>query len=161
MPAASPTDLGMRADFLRIAKKFDSYQGLIEGRGARWITTAVSVEAKKGLLAAAKAEVGSDGTFSGWRRKSSKRPNVKSVRFRAGFELISDHKAEFKPKPNGLWKVLEIGRDPGFSRKRGTVGRRYGRAPGKGVWRFFWNEFAPLVPNRVEKYNRELLKKVF
>jgi len=161
MPGKSATDLGMRADFLRIAKKFDAYQGLIDGRGARWITTQVALEAKKGLLDASKAEVGSDGTMSGWRRQSKKRPNAKKVRFRAGFELTSDHKAEFKPKPNGLWKVLEIGRDPGVSKRWGTRGRRYGRAPGKGVWSFFWREFALIVPNRVEKYNRELLKKVF
>lgn len=154
-------DKGMKADFLRIAQKFDAYQGLLDGRGARWITTEVALEAKKGLLATAKTEVGSDGTFSGWRRKSARRPNAKGVRFRAGFDLVSDHKAEFKPKPNGLWKVLEIGRDPGFSKRRGTQGRRYGRAPGKGVWSHFWNEFAEIVPNRVEKYNRELLKKVF
>lgn len=161
MPGTSLTDTKMRADFLRIAKKFDAYNGLIDGRGARWITTQVALEAKKGLLDAAKTEVGSDGTMSGWRRKSKNRPNAKAVRFRAGFELESDHKASFTPKPNGLWKVLEIGRDPGVSKRFKTRGRRYGRSPGKAVWSFFWREFALIIPNRVEKYNRELLKKVF
>lgn len=135
-------------------KKIDRYRYLVDGRGLRWITTDVAMKSKKVLLNESKQDIGSDGKMSGWRR-----PPRKGVRVRAGFELRSDSTAEFVPKPNGVWKVLETGRDPGISKvKRGRPARRYGRAPGKGTWSRAWDKITPDVPKWVESANSELLR---
>ena len=135
-------------------RKIDQYRRLVDGRGLRWITTETAMQAKKVLLAESKQDIGSDGKMSGWRR-----PPRKGVRIRAGFELRSDSTAEFIPKPNGLWKVLETGRDPGISRvKRNRPARRYGRAPGKRTWSRAWDKITPDVEKWVAKANSELLR---
>ena len=135
-------------------KKLDQYRYLVDGRGLRWITTETAVKAKKILLDESKVDIGSDGKMSGWRR-----PPRKGVRVRAGFELRSDSTAEFIPKPNGVWKVLEVGRDPGISRvKRNRPARRYGRAPGKRTWSRAWDRITPNVPKWVGDANSELLR---
>jgi len=96
---------------VELNNKIDRYRSLVDGRGLRWITTEVSMQAKKVLLEESKADIGSDNKMSGWRRSPKK-----GVRIRAGFELRSDGTAEFVPKPNGLWNVVEIGRDSGISK---------------------------------------------
>lgn len=133
--------------------KLDRYKGLVDGRGLRYITTETSVKAKKVLLAEGRADTGGNNQLSGWRRSPKK-----AVRVRAGFELRSDSRAEFIPKPNGVWKVLEIGRDAGVSKKRATRGRAYGRSRGKGTWSRAWNKINPDVPKWVAEANSELLK---
>lgn len=134
--------------------KLERYKYLVDGRGLRWITTETAVKAKKLLLENAKHDIGSDNQMSGWRR-----PPRKGVRVRAGFELRSDSIAEFVPKPNGVWKVMETGRDPGVSKaKRGKKSRAYGRSPGKRTWTRAWEEINPQVPKWVEKANSELLR---
>lgn len=139
--------------FTQVALKVQQYEKLVDGRGLRWITTEVAVQAKKKLLEVAKTDTGGNNSLSGWRR-----PPRKQVRVRAGFELQSDGKALFVPKPNGLWKVLESGRDSGISRKRGTAGRVYGRSSGKLTWSRAWTMIDPQIAGWTAKANSELLK---
>jgi len=136
-----------------VERKIDQYRRLVDGRGLRWITTEVGKKTKKELLDTAKQDVGSDAYMSGWRR-----PPRKRVRVRAGFDFLSDGQIEFKPKPNGVWKVLEEGRDSGISRRRATRGRVYGRTAGKSTWSRAWTTINPQVPRWVEKANSELLR---
>ena len=133
--------------------KLDRYRSLVDGRGLRWISTEVGKKTKKELLDTAKQDVGSDAYMSGWRR-----PPRKRVRVRAGFDFRSDGVIEFKPKPNGVWKVLEEGRDSGISRRRATRGRVYGRTTGKQTWSRAWASINPRVPGWVATANSELLK---
>lgn len=136
-----------------ILRKADQYQRLVDGRGLRWITTEVSVKSKKVLLETARGDTGGNNQLSGWRRSPKK-----AVRVRAGFELKSNSQAEFVPKPNGLWKVLENGRDSGISKKRATRGRVYGRTSGKSTWTRAWSTIQPQIVGWTEKANSELLK---
>lgn len=133
--------------------KLNKYSRLVDGRGLRWITTETSVQAKKVLLEEGRQDTGGNNQLSGWRR-----PPKKAVRVRAGFELRSDSRAEFMPKPNGIWKVLERGRDSGISKKRATRGRVYGRTAGKSTWSRAWQRINPQVPRWVAKANTELLR---
>ena len=133
--------------------KLNKYSRLVDGRGLRWITTETSVQAKKILLEEGRQDTGGNNQLSGWRRAPKK-----AVRVRAGFELRSDSRAEFIPKPNGIWKVLERGRDSGISKKRATRGRVYGRTAGKRTWSRAWQRINPQVPRWVAKANTELLR---
>lgn len=133
--------------------KLNKYSRLVDGRGLRWITTETSVQAKKILLEEGRNDTGGNNQLSGWRRAPKK-----AVRVRAGFELRSDSRAEFMPKPNGVWKVLERGRDSGISKKRATRGRVYGRTAGKRTWSRAWQRINPQVPGWVAKANTELLR---
>lgn len=139
--------------FREVQLKLDQYNRLVDGRGLRWITTEVAMQAKKDLLDTAKIDAGSDLALSGWRRAPRK-----PVKLRAGFELKSNGQAEFVPKPNGVWKVLEAGRDSGISKKRATRGRVYGRSSGKLTWTRAWEKIGPKVPKWTEKANSELLR---
>lgn len=137
-----------------VVRKANKYEALVDGRGLRWITTEVAMKSKAILLETSKNDIGSDGKMSGWRR-----PPRKGVRVRAGFELRSDSTAEFIPKPNGVWKVLEVGRDPGISRaKRGRPPRRYGRASGKLTWSRAWTRIEPKITGWTADANSELLR---
>lgn len=133
--------------------KLDQYSRLVDGRGLRWITTEVAMKSKAVLLETAKTDIGSDNKMSGWRR-----PPRKAVRVRAGFELRSNSTAEFVPKPNGVWKVMELGRDAGVSKKRATKGRPYGRTRGKQTWSKAWDRINPKVVGWVADANSELLR---
>lgn len=137
-----------------VMDKADKYQRLVDGRGLRWITTETAFQAKKKLLEEGRAATGGDLSLSGWRR-APKKP----VKLRAGFELRSNSTAEFIPKPNGVWKVLEEGRLAGIKKTRsGRVKRTYGGTRGKSTWSRAWATIDPLVPKWVEKANSELLK---
>ena len=138
---------------VELTNKLDQYRRLVDGRGLRWITTEVSVQAKKVLLEEGRADTGGNNQLSGWRRAPRK-----AVRVRAGFELKSDGTAEFVPKPNGIWKVLEQGRDSGISKKRATRGRAYGRSRGKNTWSRAWAKIEPQVPKWTADANSELLR---
>jgi hypothetical protein len=138
---------------VELNQKLDRYRYLVDGRGLRWITTEVSVQAKKILLEEGRRDTGGNNQLSGWRRSPRK-----AVRVRAGFELRSDGTAEFVPKPNGIWKVLEQGRDSGISKKRATRGRVYGRTAGKNTWSRAWAKINPDLPKWVDKANSELLR---
>lgn len=134
-------------------QKLDRYRFLVDGRGLRWITTETAVKAKKMILEEAKTDTGGDYALSGWRRAPRK-----PVKLRGGFELRSNSTAEFSPKPNGLWKVMEEGRDSGISKKRATRGRVYGRTRGKGTWSKAWNRINPKLVGWIGDANSELLR---
>lgn len=133
--------------------KLDQYSRLVDGRGLRWITTETAVKAKREILDEARADSGGNFALSGWRRAPRK-----PVKLRGGFELRSNSIAEFVPKPNGVWKVLEEGRDSGISKKRATRGRVYGRTRGKKTWTKAWNRINPKVVGWVADANSELLR---
>lgn len=102
----------MADSFAQAAAKFQKLSDKLNGPGLRSIVTRVATQSKGDFDKEVVAALGSDMTFSGWR----KHPKLK-----VSFDLVSDHQAKFRGKPAGIWKVAERGRRSGA------------RAPKKGV----------------------------
>lgn len=86
------------------AAKFGKLADQLAGQHLRQLTVRVATLSKPDFDKEVVSALGGDMAFSGWR----KRPKLK-----IGFDMKSDHQAEFKGKPAGLWVVAEKGRRPG------------------------------------------------
>jgi hypothetical protein len=91
----------MAGDFDALLGKLEQLSGVLDGPDMGRVLKDVGVENKRILIDAAKEAIGSDQRMSGWRRAG---------RMTAGFDVVGNTQLVMKPRPYGLWIVVDRGR---------------------------------------------------
>lgn len=99
----------------RLAAELRSLAKLADGPLLKKAMTRVGVESKEDVDEVVERDLGSDGTFSGWKRIG---------RLKSGFEQPTDSRLVLTPRPAGGWQVAEQGRMGGSKAPKAQGAKR-------------------------------------
>lgn len=115
--------MGTSRNVAQLVEKLERY-GLVVGRANREAVSGAAWTYKQRLLRAAERDTGGDRRLSQWRTRNGS--TTPSPKLGAGYELFGyeNAKAVLRPRPYGIWSLLEGGASPHRIRPRSGRGAK-------------------------------------
>lgn len=130
------------SSFAEVARKADRLSRELGPQGRKKMLVSLAKQAKADYASEIERVTGPDFELRNWRR-----PPKKRIHFRARYKLFGDDtQAGITPAPVGPYKVLDLGRRPGVSKK----GRPYSGTRGNGISPAARNKIVTRTPKRAE-----------
>jgi hypothetical protein len=125
--------VGTSRSIAELAGKFESYAYIFGNANRRGVQAAAQVY-KDRLLANAARDSGGDLRLSRWRRRFGASGDGSSPKLGAGYQLFGyeNAKAVLRPRPYGIWALLEGGSNTGESYRIAPFKYARGRRKGEG-----------------------------
>jgi hypothetical protein len=100
------------ATFATVARKVDRLAGTVSPQSRRRILTRLGADGKQDYMEEISRDLGADLTMSNWRRAPKKQ-----IKFGARYKVLDDNRVVISPRPVGPFKVVDLGRKAGTSKR--------------------------------------------